>query len=75
MRVHDVTLTLRAGMATWPGEDPLGKRLFEVHGGRCGQGCPRGEVVGVVDPVRYEPLEADPWAAADEIVDAVRRTK
>ena len=66
-----VVVDERLASRLWPGEDPIGKRLFEVYGERCAQGCTRGEVVGVVGPVRYQPLEADQWMTFYDLVPQV----
>ena len=66
-----VVVDERLANRLWPGEDPVGKRLFGVFGERCDGGCSIGEVVGVVGPVRYEPLEADPWMTFYDLVPQV----
>ena len=64
-----VVVDERLASRLWPGEDPVGKRLLEgFFGGRCARGCAVGEVVGVVGPVRYQPLEADPWMTFYDLV-------
>jgi putative ABC transport system permease protein len=59
-RVRVVVINQAAAERFWPGEDPIGKRVWFEGAPNFGSPDESAEIVGVVNDVAYQPLEENP---------------